>query len=225
MDWARIIERNSAALVQVVAAIFALLSVAEGAQRISRPLHRAVLRMLGPAESATRRLIVIAAQGLVARPAPARAMPSLPIGRSSRRRPPFRLFDRRKRLSPDSGAAGAKTPPRIHVFGGDPRVAARWPSPAPPPPIPAPPDDGLVDARAVTWRLEALRHALGDVPRQARRLARLRARRAADPALRHRSPLRPGPPPGHRKIPVHDIDAVLADCHAFAREVLAADTS
>lgn len=225
MDLAMIIDRNSAALVRIVAAIAALLAVAEGSVRISRPLHRAVLRLLGPAESATRRLIVLAARGLVAKGRPSRVMPSLPAGERGARCPAFRLFDRRKRLGPEPRPVGPRTIPRIHVFGGDPRVIALWQRPVPPTPLPSPPDDGLIDVRPLTRRLEALNLALGDLARQARRLVRLRARRASDPALRQRSPLRPGPPPGHRKSPIHDIDHVLADCHAFAREELATDTS
>ena len=225
MDWSRIIERNGAELFRIVAAIFALLAVAEGSLRISRPLHRAVLRLLGPAESATRRLIVLAARGLVARARPSRVMPSLPIGERGARRPAFRLFDRRKRLGPELRPDGPRAIPRIHVFGADPRVITSWQRPAPPAPLPSPPDDGLIDVRPLTRRLEALNLALGDLPRQARRLVRLQERRASDPAFRYRSPLRPGAPPGHRKIPVHDIDHVLADCHAFAREALAANTS
>ena len=41
----------------------------------SAPCHRAVLRVLRPAESAMRRLIVIAARGLVVKVVPSRPMP------------------------------------------------------------------------------------------------------------------------------------------------------
>ena len=53
MDWARAIERNSEALNGIVAALFAMLGLAGGANvgRIPPPLHRAVLRVLRPAES------------------------------------------------------------------------------------------------------------------------------------------------------------------------------
>jgi hypothetical protein len=39
------------------------------------------------------------------------------------------------------------------------------------------------------------------------------------------SPLRPGRPPGYRKKPRDDIDFVLKECHALARDVIAEDTS
>jgi hypothetical protein len=39
------------------------------------------------------------------------------------------------------------------------------------------------------------------------------------------APLRAGRPPGYRKEPSDDIDWVLRECHALAREALAVDTS
>ena len=87
MDWARAIERNSEALKAIVAALFVMLG-SQAVARLPRPLHRAVLSVLRPAESAVRRLIVIAARGLVAKPAAARPMPQGPIGRGGRNRKP-----------------------------------------------------------------------------------------------------------------------------------------
>ncbi len=83
MDWARAIERNSEALGAIVAALFVMLG-SQAVARLARPLHRAVLNVLVPAESAMRRLIVIAARGLKAKPAPSRPMPRGPIGRGGR---------------------------------------------------------------------------------------------------------------------------------------------
>ena len=74
MDWARAIERNSEALKGIVAALFAMLGL-DGdvtVARLPHSVHRAVLRVLQPAESALRRLIVIAARGLVVRFVPSR---------------------------------------------------------------------------------------------------------------------------------------------------------
>ena len=98
MDWARAIERNSEALNGIVGALFAMLGLAGEATvgRIPQPLHRAVLRVLRPAESAVRRLIVIAARGLVVKLTPSRPMPVVPIGKgrqSGHSRPSFPLFD------------------------------------------------------------------------------------------------------------------------------------
>lgn len=223
MDWKRAIERNSEALEDILATLYALLETASGAARISRPLYRALLRVLHPAEAAARRLIVIAARGLAVELSPTRPRPGGLTGRSNGRGLTFRLFDRRKAYRFEASPSGPRLLPRIHVFGSDPRVAARWQAaelPAAPPP-----DDGLIDAQRVTRRIEALRLALADLPRQARRLARMRAKRRTDPLLKFKSPLRPGPPPGYRRVPVHDIDFVLAECHGLARDALAADTS
>ena len=35
-----------------------------------------------------------------------------------------------------------------------------------------------------------------------------------------KSPLRPGPPPGHRKKHIHPIDEILANCHWLAWEAM-----
>ncbi|MDO8353233.1 MAG: hypothetical protein Q7T14_07195, partial [Aestuariivirga sp.] len=115
-------------------------------------------------------------------------------------------------------------PPRIHFFGPDPRVAALWPSPQPVD-IPAPPPDGLVNAERLTRRLQALKLALDDLPRQARRLARWRVRRETAKAPKFRSPLRPGHPPGYRRKQIHEVDEVLAECHWLAWDAMRPDTS
>ena len=39
------------------------------------------------------------------------------------------------------------------------------------------------------------------------------------------SPLRPGPPPGHRKRQIHAIDEILTDCHGLAWHAMKPDTS
>ena len=76
-DWDLAIKRNSEALNGIVEALFAMLGLAgEGTVgRIPQSLHRAVLRVLRPAESALRRLIVIVARGLVVKSAPSRLIP------------------------------------------------------------------------------------------------------------------------------------------------------
>ncbi len=109
--------------------------------RIPHPLHRAVLRVLRPAESAVRRLIVVAARGLVVKVAPSRPMPKgHMIGKGSGpSRPAFKLCDKRiffPELS-NRRVKYTKNPPRIHVFPYDSMVAgstarrrpaaARWP--------------------------------------------------------------------------------------------------
>ena len=129
MDWARAIERNSEALKGIVEVLFAMLGLAgtDTVARIPQPLHRAVLRLLRPAESAMRRLVVIAARGLVVKLAPSRPMPAGPIGKGGNSRPSFQLFDPRKNFAPANTAEQSRgIAPRIHIFGSDPRVAALW---------------------------------------------------------------------------------------------------
>ncbi|MCA3563817.1 MAG: hypothetical protein IOC90_12360 [Methylocystis sp.] len=64
MDWPLAISRNRAALLAMVGAIAALLGGREaGAGWVARGLRNAALALLRPAESAARRLIVIAARG------------------------------------------------------------------------------------------------------------------------------------------------------------------
>src|SRR6185436_9316034 len=77
MDWDLAIKRNSEALKGIIEALFAMLGLDGAATglRLPRSVHSAVLRVLRPAESAVRRLIVIAARGLVVKLAPSRPMP------------------------------------------------------------------------------------------------------------------------------------------------------
>ncbi len=227
MDWARAIERNSEALKAIVAALFAMLGLAGDAtvSRLPRPVHSAVLRVLRPAESAMRRLVVIAARGLVVKLAPSRAMPAGPIGKGGgHSHPSFQLFDPRKNFAWQHSETAPRMLPRIHIFGSDPRVTALWQA-RPPAADPAPPPDGLVGVARLTRRLQALKLALEDLPRQARRLARWRVKRETAKALKFKSPLRPGHPPGYRRKPVHEVDEVLIECHGLACDALKPDTS
>ena len=229
MDWDLAIKRNSEALKGIIEALFDMLGIVGEATvgRIPHSLHSAVLLVLRPAESAVRRLIVIAARGLVVKVAPSRPMPKgLKIGKGGTPRSSFQLFDTRKDFPElrQHRIKYAKHPPRILFLGPDSRVDDLWPAPQPVAEPPRPPD-GLVNAERLSRRLNALKSALEDLPRQARRLARWRVRREAAKAPKFRSLLRPGPPPGHRKRPIHPTDEILADCHWLAWEALKPDTS
>ncbi len=70
MDWDLAIKRNSKALKGIIEVLFALLGLdgTDAASRIPRSLHSAVLGVLRPAESAVRRLIVVAARNVVVKP-------------------------------------------------------------------------------------------------------------------------------------------------------------
>jgi hypothetical protein len=230
MDWDLAIKRNSEVLKGIIEALFAMLGLAGDAtvSRIPKSLPRAVLRVLHPAESALRRLIIIAARGLVVKVAPSRPMPrGLKIGKGyGSRLPSFQLFDTRKDFPElrQHRVKYAKYPPRIHFFGPGSRVDDLWPA-RPPVAARVSPPDGLVNAERLGRRLQVLKLALEDLPRQARRMARWRMRRDNMKSPKFKSPLRPGPPPGRRKRQIHPIDEILANCHWLAWDAMRTDTS
>ena len=163
MDWDLAIKRNSEALKGIIETLFAMLGLVGDATvgRIQPTLHRAVLRVLRPAESAMRRLIVIAARGVVVKVAPSRPMPKgQMIGKGGGSRlPAFQLCDTRKDFPElrQHRVKYAKNPPRIHFFPYDTLV----PTPRPVA-DPAPPPDGLVNAERLRRRLQVLKSALDD---------------------------------------------------------------
>jgi hypothetical protein len=118
-DWDLAVKHNSEALSGIIAALFTMLDVT--VSRIPKSLHSAVLQVLRPAESAVRRLIVIAARGLVVKVTPSRPMPKRTIigkGGSGSRLPAFKLYDTRK-FFPELSQRRvkyAKNPPRIHFL-------------------------------------------------------------------------------------------------------------
>ncbi|MDP1702853.1 MAG: hypothetical protein Q8L53_18085 [Aestuariivirga sp.] len=234
MDWDLAIKRNSAALIEIVADLFAMLGLVALTDTVSRlpwPTYRAVLRVLRPAESAVRRLIVVAARGLAVKPAASRLRPVVPVkpGKGgSPRVASFQLFDPQPRIMPPRRKHRPRSGPRIHMFNADGELVTIWPPPRPakpaPPARPASPD-GLVNARRLIRRLEALEAALADLPRQAMRLARWRMRQERSENPSFRSPLRPGRPPGHRKRDTHEVDELLSECSWLAHEATRHDTS
>ncbi|NJM30535.1 MAG: hypothetical protein HC855_10910 [Rhizobiales bacterium] len=241
MNWNGVIEHNRDALIRIVAALFAMLGIAENAapERISRALNSAILRILRPAEAAVRRLIVAAARGMALKPHKPRAKPAGKIertGKGGTRRPPFRLEDSRPpMLPPVKRGKYAKRSPRVidlwaaerpdvtgrtitEIFAKHhARYLASRPAPEPkPPPI----KDGKVDSTRLLRRLQAIKDALEDLPRQAKRLLQWRARREkiAEKRLIYTNPLRYGAPPYVHEKPKHEVEEVLEDCHWLAWE-------
>ena len=171
---------------------------------LPRHLHRAVLRLLRPAEAAVRRLIIVAARDIETPPSSLRhgervssrfAGGVVPVAR-------WKASERRDgaehrgpgRQAGDGGMAPAYParialplfdPPRcllhkrLRASATDmPRISIPgWSEPAPLPVPPAPDDD--IDARRLTLRLAAIARVLDDLPREARRFARWRASRDA----------------------------------------------
>jgi hypothetical protein len=226
MDRASAIAINQAALARIVAALIALAGLGDGvAARLPQTLSRAILRVLVPAESAVRRLIVLAACGLDIKLSPTRAMPAgLALARTGGGRLAFQLFDPRKRFVATRRTCAQGGGPQVHLFALDPRVPFFQPRPVENRVIISQSDDEA-DASRIGRRLVAIKQALDNLPRQARRLKRWQARRLQMPSPKFRSPLRLGLPPGHRKQPQEEIDVVLSKCHALAREAVSEDTS
>jgi hypothetical protein len=228
MDWDLAITRNSKALKGIIEVLFALLGLdgTEAASRIPRSLHSAVLAVLRPAESAVRRLIVVAARNVVVKLAPSRPIPAgKVIGKAAGSRiPSFQLFDPPKRMKPIRVRKGRRIIPRVRVLDYDPRICALFPKPRPVI-VPPPPPDGLASATRLHRRLIALKSALEDLPRQAKRLVRWQERRRAAPEFKSTSPLRDGRPPGYRQKPRHEVEEVLAECDWLADMAMRPDTS
>ncbi len=207
LDWKIAIQRNRKALGDVVAELLAL------AQR-DDTLRRSILRILRPAESALRRLIVVVAAMLVQRARESGAngvdkkdiqLPDFSSFATYDTLPAFRLIDPRKTFGEFSRPV-AKGVPRICVPGVFDPVALKKP-------------DNTLQALKPIRRIRKLQYALATLPRQARRLNRLMARRAnAEPSPGKDGPIRPGNPPGHRQRPREPVDEILNECQWLAQE-------
>lgn len=216
MDWSLAISRNRDALRSIVVALFAMTGMVRGGMLTTLPrnLHLVTLAILRPAESAVRRLIVIAAHGLALSTSPRlRAkMPGI-AGRSGKFNytRAFALFDPLKSFDPEdfwdvqpyfeSGFGLSKSFNSTTEADTDPRM----------------------DAALLGQRLDALRRALETIPHQARRLIRWQAKRdarlkASKPT--RLSPMRPGLPPGWRQRRLHEVDDILRECHGLANDRL-----
>ncbi len=227
MDWTLAIEKNREALKQILTMLVAMVgrrtAEAQAARYFRRRAHHLktprwrkkvncpmphppfALRLLRPAESATRRLIILAARGLVVELAPPRIRKTKPKPLLNRRngygtgvviRPgplpdwaralaPKRsssislpLLDPLKRFGVRRRSVKPTAMPRISFLDSRPFNPLFHPPRQPDPvPLPLSPDDPL-DAARLHRRIEALGSALDDLPRQAKRLARWQARRA-----------------------------------------------
>ena len=218
------IDFNKIALARIIAGLFALLGGA-GA-RIPSKLHRAVARVLRPAESAVRRLIVVWARIMQVKARPPRARPA-PAGFVRRgqgqERLSFQLFDPRQRFFRRQQQGKTRPQPRISFFRDGDVHKISWGHELPPKHDKT--GDGLENAATLLRRLKTLQAALDDLPRQAKRLVRALARRRKSPRLKLKMPMRPGRAPGWRVKPRLDIDHVLHQCDWLAREALPPDTS
>jgi len=230
MDWDHAIKRNSEVLAGIVETLFVMLGLVGEAtvSRISWPAYRAVLRVLRPAESCLRRLIVVAARNIVIAPVASRPKTAVAIKPSKRgiSRPSFQLFDPQPRIMLPRRRISKRAVPRIHFFNTDGEFITIGP-PIRPAKTPARPKsaDGMVNAARVIRRLEALESALADLPRQAKRLVRWRMREEKSENPSFKTPLRPGRPPGSRRRAVHLVDELLDECQWLAHRAAMPDTS
>ena len=212
MDWDKAIERQRAVLLRLVGLLIGLAAQAVQGGVLPKAMHGRLVRLLVPAESAARRLVVIVAQGLTIKPRGSRGGgATVPVG-GGERRPCFRLIDPRKRFAELAGTGYARGLPQIVVPGVDERLTV------PPTPL-------GVTAAPFERRLAALDIALKNLPFQARRLLRREARqKVGHGSSASLGPLRPGWPPGYRRRHRHWVDAVVLECDGLARRALA-DTS
>ena len=231
MDWTLALKLNQEVLLRNVAWLFTWLKLEVGGAVESLPRHKwlMVLFVLRPAESAFRRLVLVAVlvHGVSAPLALERAAQSQRSQRKSgaakRQRNaalPFKLTDQRKPfdLFPDK--------PKF-VQGPGPRVTDMWS------------DDPVFDrsdlyawqerqnrepeedisATSLCNRMNALMAGLQDLDAQAVRMAKLLARIKQQKPKVGKFPLRvmrPGLPPGYRQRQKHEVDEVLAECHRLA---------
>jgi hypothetical protein len=221
IHWTKAVEINQIALTRILAEIFAMLGLVSGGSldRLSQALYISVERLLRPTESAVRRLIVIAARGLVVKPLPKRPMPKgLKIESKTSGSMSFRLFDTRKQF--DFIKSENPLFIKVKTYSFNPfNPFAQF--------IPRRPSEKVdsVNAVQLSRRLAAVKHALETLPRQAQRMARWQARRKMMEKPKFTSPLRPGPPPGHREKPKKEIDFILHECHWIAWDSLREDSS
>ena len=210
VDWDYVVEGNRDALKRILAMMLTMVAAGAAAATgeaarptLPRHLYRAVLAVLHPAESAARRLIVVAARGLslpprrLAAPKPPKRKPSptgivFPYGarvgdrfgarfaarlaaaaRAAPRAVPARrrlpLFDTLRPPARRLRSVPARLAPRITLPG----LTVRHVLPPKPTPFDA------IDATRLNLRLETLAAVLDDLPKEALRFARWRARRDA----------------------------------------------
>ena len=165
MDWPLVIDRNRTALMTIIVALMASLGLVSGGRLTTLPyfLYHRALRILRPAESALRRLIIIVAHEMRLRGVKLRAgkrggldafLISLrPTLRDEPAIPSFNLIDPLKLFGREA--------PDMDGFGGNmgSQESERF-------------DMSPLPAASLHARILALKNALENLPRQAKRLAR-----------------------------------------------------
>jgi hypothetical protein len=232
MDLISTIERWRLPLLSEVLKLCAEIGLTEGGsvERIAKPLHRYVLRILRTAESAARRLIIAAARDIVVEYKPRRSAGPKKTktlssdkadgeGKAKRKRGfLFNLFDSLKRQGRRFKKKRRGPEPHIHSIESflEQKQAEIAAAQAKQQQVV---DDGMVGAKHLVRRLVAVVDALQDIPRHALRLARWEARPKEERRPERWSPMRPGRPPGFRQRAIHEVDEILKECHWLARSM------
>jgi hypothetical protein len=211
MDWQRAIIRNRDALTTIIVALIKSLGFSNGSALTTLPkfIYARALAIIRPAESAVRRLIMIAAHDLnfgdsllnYSKAADSKAQWWKEFSKLSPTTsiPPFCLIDTLKNFTDEALEFDALE----FTFDGHHELA----------------NATRISAASLGRRLLALKNALDNLPREAKRLARWYA--ARDLALRqnkpHRmSPMRPGSPVGLPRRKRNEVQEILRECHLLA---------
>lgn len=206
------VERERTALIRVVLGLFALIGLDPSSKDVAawmpRGLWRAVLSVLRPAEAAARRLVVVLAKDVTFEVVPAVSAPS----KGARRKgsagiaaPGFSLFDP---LPPGV--------PRTKIVSG-PGPMVSVPGLLDRPSVPERRETITVKPERMFARMRALYHALGDLERHAKRLARWK--RIPFPQRGRFSSIRPGRPAGLGRLLAdgeHEVFDILRSAHRLA---------
>ncbi|HTV72068.1 MAG TPA: hypothetical protein VMF90_26355 [Rhizobiaceae bacterium] len=236
MDWTVVVSKNREKLARVLAALVKMAGLSETRTHLPRHIHRAVLRLLRPAESAARRLIIIAARGLVVslpKPRPPRPKPKTSFVKKGSTRSgivlPRGMSEAQFRALMTGGDVKAPTKSGFRRLPlADPLSRFRRRRRSRPAPAVRPFEYyEPLDATRLGFRLQAVGDVLDNLPVYAQRFARWKIRRDAAGAqnkelrdagrIRRSSPLKPGRAPGSLKKPKHEVHDVLADLQHFAR--------
>lgn len=216
MDWNLAIKRNRDQLKDIVLTLFVLAKMRVGGSLFTLPRSTLamILAVLRPAESAVRRLIIIAAHGLTLSTSPRERgeVPGIAGRRGDFCTKAFKLFDPLKSFDMES------------IWDNDtPQYESGYDLAANHGVHDATLDNHPINATHIGQRLNALMRALENIPAQAHRLVRWQIKR--NEALKARRPtrlslMRPGLPPGWRQRKLHKIDTVLRECHGLANDLL-----
>jgi hypothetical protein len=221
------IETHRVALLRLLTTMFSLAGIEPGGSvdSIQQGLRLMILRVLGPAESAVRRLVFLKARDL---PDEEYQRKDAPKNKAARRKGAARstalsLFDPRKKPKKHGRKHPAGPGPRIFFF--DERDAPFCNHPDTKPVLP----EDMVKADTLCQRLNALFRVLNDLDKQAKRLKRAQARRKLIPGLKLQGVLRIHTPPGHREKGRSEneraVDEILYECQIAARRWIAKNDS